>query len=593
MKARLSRLVSSRVFVAIAVLLAVGLLLPSLRVGFMMDDYAQLFWLRGGSHAAGGPRGIWDLFRFQGPERESFAIALDRGYWPWWTNPEMRLAFFRPLASLTHAFDHALFPNSPALMRLESVLIYGAAVAIVGVLYRRLLGATVAAGLAMLMYAIDDAHSVTVVWIANRNAVLAATFGFAALLLHDRAVRGGDRRARVAGPIAFALSLLSAEAGLATVAYLVAHALWLHTDRWTRRLAAIAPYLAVAAVWMLAYKALGYGASGADFYIDPGREPLRFLGALATRLPILLEGQFSFPPSDVWMLVPPEHRTKMFAVVLVLVLLGTTVLAFGVRRTRENGFFATGMVLSLIPVCATWPGDRLLIFAGFGAFGLVGDFLTAPRELLTHGRRVVVRAAAVFYILLHIVAAPLYYAGRATLIAEMLHAPIERAAATLPPSSELAGKTLVIVNGPDFLIPSLGLMTRFRRGEPLPDRTRQLAIAVRGRVLFRRTGERTVEMILTKGFFHDPFSLVFRKEDALMTLGERVQVPGMTVTAKAYTEDRKSIATMEFELDRPLGDPSIVWTVWGTSGMERFPLPAIGEEVELPAIDYQKTLEAR
>ncbi len=291
------------------------------------------------------------------------------------------------------------------------------------------------------------------------------------------------------------------------------------------------------------------------------------------------------------MLVPPEHRATMFSVVLALVLLGTTVLAFGVRRTRENGFFATGMVLALIPVCATWPGDRLLIFAGFGAFGLVGDFLTAPRELLTHGRRVVVRAAAAFYILLHIAAAPLIYTGRATQIAEMLHAPIERAAASYPPSSELAGKTLVIVNAPDVLIPSLALMSRHRRGEPIPDRTRQLSIAVRGRVMFRRTGERTLEMILTKGFFHDPFSLVFRRgDDALMALGERVQIPGMTVTAKAYTEDRKSVATMEFELDRPLDDPSIVWVTWGTAGMERFPLPAAGEEVELPAIDYQKAL---
>ena len=57
---------------------------------------------------------------------------------------------------------------------------------------------TVAAGLALLMYAIDEAHAATVVWISNRNAVLAAALGFGALLLHDRAARDGDRRARVA-----------------------------------------------------------------------------------------------------------------------------------------------------------------------------------------------------------------------------------------------------------------------------------------------------------------------------------------------------------------------------------------------------------
>jgi hypothetical protein len=290
------------------------------------------------------------------------------------------------------------------------------------------------------------------------------------------------------------------------------------------------------------------------------------------------------------LLVPPEHKPAGIAVVALLVLLGSAVLAFGVRRTRENGFFATGMLLALVPVCATWPSDRLLMFAGFGAFGLVGDFLTAPRELLSHGRRVVVKAAAVFYILLHIVIAPLFYAGRAVQIAHMLHDPIERAAATYPPPQELAGKTLFVVNGPDFLIPSFGLVVRERRGEPGPEHIRQLAIAVQGRVLFKRTGERTVEMLLEKGFFADAFSLVFRKEEPPMALGEQVKLPGMTATVKAYTPDRRRVATVEFELDRSADDASHVWVIWKDTGMEPFPLPAVGEEVELPPVDYQKAL---
>ena len=30
---------------------------------------------------------------------------------------------------------------------------------------------------------------------------------------------------------------------------------------------------------------------------------------------------------------------------------------------------AAGMVLSLLPMCATWPNDRLLLFSGLGGFG--------------------------------------------------------------------------------------------------------------------------------------------------------------------------------------------------------------------------------
>lgn len=591
MKERLSRLLSSRAFIVIAVLLAIVLLLPTLRAGFMMDDYAQILWLRGGPQGSGGPRGIWDMFRFQDADRATFRMNLDAGFWPWWSSPDLRLAFLRPVTSLTHALDHALFPDDPGLMRLESILMYGAVVAVVGVAYRRFLGATMACGLALLMYAIDDAHAVTVTWIANRNAVLAAGFGFGALVLHDRAVRHGDRRARWLAPVSFTLGLLSGEAAVGTLAYLAAHALWLQEDRWTARLKALAPYGGILAVWTAVYKLWGYGAWGGEFYIDPGREPLRFAKALSMRLPLLLEGQFSFPPSDLWILVPFEKHGTVLPFVVAAVVVGTVVLALGVRRTRENGFFATGMVLALVPVCATFPGDRLLMFAGFGAFGLIADFLTAPRELITQGRRVLLRVAAGYFVLLHLVLAPFFFAGRGIQNGKMLHDPIERAAASFPPSSELAGKTVVIVNAPDFLTPSYGLFVRARRGEPLPARMRQLAIAVDGRAMLRRTGERTVEMTLSKGFFHEAFSLVFRRAGEPPALGERFEVAGMVATVKAYTSDRKRIGTMEFAFDAPLDGGSFVWVRWKDSHIERLDLPAVGEEVEIEVVDFMSGLQ--
>lgn len=591
MKARLQRLVASRVFVAIVALLAVALLVPGLRAGFMMDDYTQLLWLNGGPQGSvGGPRGIWDLFRFQGPDRASFQANLDAGIWPWWSSPDLQLAFLRPVSSLTHAFDHWLFPDSPALMRLESGLWYAGAVAVVGVAYRRFLGPTVVAGLALLMYAIDDGHAVTVSWISNRNAVIAALFGFGALVLHDRAVRKGDRRARWLAPVLLALGLLSGEAAVGALAYLGAHAVWIHEGRLWERFKALAPYLLVAALWTAVYKLGGYGAWGGEFYIDPGREPARFAQMMAIRLPVLLHGQLAFPPSDLWLLVPEEHRGPVLAMVILAVVTGIAALVFGVRKTRENAFFATGMLLSLVPVCATSPSDRLLMFAGFGAFGLVADLLTAPRELLTQGRRVMVRAAAGLFIVLHFVAAPLFFIGRAVQNGTMLHEPIERASASLPPSSELAGKTLVIVRAPDFLTPSFGLVVRERRGETGPARVRQLAIAVHGRAMLRRTGDRTMELTLSKGFFHDWFSLVFRREQEAVAIGDRFQVAGMVATAKAFTAARDHIGTFEIAFDEPLDSPSFVWVNWRGSRFEPFELPKVGEEVELEVNDYMSAM---
>lgn len=590
MKARIARLLESRAIIAVAAVLAVVLLLPTLRIGFMMDDYAQQLWLKGGPMTGGMPGKSWDMFHFIG-DSEALRRAMDKGYYPWWCSPDLRLAFFRPVTSLTHALDHWLFPGSPAAMRLESILIYAGVVVVVGLLYRRISKATVAAGLAIWMYALDDAHALTTSWISNRNAVLAALFGFLSLYLFDRGARDGDRRSRLLAPAVFGVALLSAEAAAATMGYLVAHAVWMQKERWTKRALSIAPFVGVAAAWTLLYKLGGYGAWGGEFYIDPGREPGRFFVAMVQRLPVLLQGQFSFPPSDVFMLVPFDKHVIAFSVIAVVVLIGTLVMVSGLRRTNENAFYATGTLLALVPVCATWPGDRLLVFAGFGAFGLVGDFLTAPRDTLPWARRILVRGAAGYLVLLHVVITPLvFYPGRTYQLANWLHEPIERADRTLPAPEAMAGKTVVLVNAPDFLIPLYGMVKRVRREDPPPDAFRLLTIATQGRVMVRRSGDRTLEITQTKGFFHEPFSMVFRKADKPMELGERVTIAGMTATVKAFTKDRKRAGTIEFEFDTSLDDPKFVWILWRTTKFEPFEMPRVGEETEIPAIDYQVAL---
>lgn len=588
MKARLSKLLASRAFVPVCALIAILLLLPVMRAGFMMDDYGQYAWVKGGP--LGTTHGPWDMFRFQDEDRASFAKTLDLGYWPWWSSPDLKLAFFRPITSLTHALDHLLFRDSPMLMRLESTLIYALAIVMAGLAYRRILGASMLAGLALLLYAVDDAHIVTVSWIANRNAVLAAAFGFAAVYMHDRAVRDNDKRARIGAPILLALGLLSGEAAVGAVAYLFAHAVWLQEGKWTKRVGALAPYALVVVIWTALYKLGGYGAWGGEFYVDPGREPLRFAKLLAMRLPILLHGQFSFPPSDLWLLVPFEAHPIAFGIVLAGVILGALILVSGLRRTNQNGFFVTGMLLSLVPVCATFPGDRLLMFSGFGAFGLLADFMTASRETLPHARKMVVRVASGYLILLHLVLAPILCAGRGMTNVQMLHDPIERADKSFPPAAELAGKTAVMVVSADYLTPFYGLVTRPRRGEGDVIRLRMLSVAVQGKAMVTRTGAKTLDLTLSEGFFHESFSLVFRRADQLYNLGDKVKVDGMTATIKAYTSDRKRVATVEFEFEEPLDGGKYVWTMWNHGKVEKFDLPAVGESVEVPVTNFMDAM---
>ena len=116
---------------------------------------------------------------------------MDLGIFPWWTDPLIKAEFLQPLTVATHRLDYRLWPDSAVLMHAHSLLWCAALVAATAVLYRRLMGPTPAAGVAALLFAVDDAHGGPAGWIANRNALVAATFGVLALLAHDARRRGG------------------------------------------------------------------------------------------------------------------------------------------------------------------------------------------------------------------------------------------------------------------------------------------------------------------------------------------------------------------------------------------------------------------
>jgi hypothetical protein len=84
---------------------------------------------------------------------------------------------------------------------------------------------------------------------------------------------------------------------------------------------------------------------------------------------------------------------------------------------------------------------------------------------------------------------------------------------------------------------------------------------------------------------------VFRKAVDPPALGDKFEVAGMVATVKAYTSDRKRVGTMEFAFDAPLDGPSFAWVTWKGSRIERFELPAVGEEVELDVIDFMQAMQ--
>ena len=98
------------------------------------------------------------MFRFFHGDPGRTGRLMDLGLYPWWTYPGLKAEFLQALTVLTHRLDYALWPDSPVLMHAHSLLWLGAAVAATAAFYRRMLGATWVAGVAALLFAVDDAR---------------------------------------------------------------------------------------------------------------------------------------------------------------------------------------------------------------------------------------------------------------------------------------------------------------------------------------------------------------------------------------------------------------------------------------------------
>ena len=570
---------ASRVIVALAVLLCV----PSLTTGLVADDYVHQCILGGGDGIPGLPANRLDLFTFASGIPARNHALVDAGVFPWWTDPEVKLAFFRPLSALTHLLDHLAWPSTAWMMHAENLLWFMAVLLAVGAFYRRFLTPAWLAGLALLLYAVDDAHGPAVGWVANRNALVAISLALPAVALHDRYRREGWRPGRWLAPLMLALGLLAGESAIAATAYRAAHAL--HVDRGTlrARLASLWPYAGVTLLWRALYGALGYGTRASGVYFDPSEDPRRFLLALPERLPHLVAAQFALPWSDFSSLYPslgPTVTRVMLGWALVVVAVLVASVAPLWRRDPITRFFVTGTALSLLPISSTFAADRLLWFVGVGAMGIVA-------QVIAHGRGVFARAVAAGFIVVHLVLAPPLLALRSRSM-DTVERALARANDSIPRGPEIEGKTLVLMNPPADPLAGYVLFTRAARGEPRPERLRWLATGAED-VRVTRADDRTLRVRPEGGFLANVSEWMLRSPARPMAVPETIPLTGVSVDVTERGEgERPSEAVFRF--DRALEDPSLVFMQWSGYGFVPFPLPALGASVVLPRQDFLKAL---
>ena len=380
--AKLRAGVTRRINLWRAVALAVVLTLPALGGGRVLDDFVH-YAMRAEDAPPDIARDPFDMYRIP-PAPEHHQAARDAGRLPWYAARGFDYRLMRPLSSLTLALDQALWRDSPVVAHAHSLLWYAALILLVGLFYRQMMPTPTLAAFAAVLYAIDDAHGFAVGWIANRHAIISLVFAAVALLAHIRWRRDGWRPGGWIAPVALAVGLLAGETALAITAYLFAYALFFENGRWTRRLATLVPAALVCVVWRIAYSLLGYGVGSSASYVDPVRDPLRFVTSAVERLPLLFQGLLTPVQSDFYLYVPPGLLPVLAGIVGGGVVLFVVLIWPLLKTDRLAAFWATATVISLLPACATHASDRNLLAASIGGMGLIAQLIARHAEQGEH-----------------------------------------------------------------------------------------------------------------------------------------------------------------------------------------------------------------
>lgn len=544
--------------------------------GFFADDYGHQIALSGEAELPS--MRPWSLYDF-GDLGDGEWSVLPPGTFPWWTSPDWKVRFFRPLASLSLWLDHAVFGSLAFGYHLVGLALFAVSLALAWRLYRALGLAPRAALLALAFLACEDGSVTAVGWLANRNTLLEAIFVTAAVLA---AVRPEGPRVALAFACAL-LAMLCKESGIVAAPLVAAAVVWrrrLGGASARARNAALALGIALPALYLAWLFGQGYGARG-PFYPTPWREPRLFaanLALLAVSAPAVLVLPF---PIDAVHFVPGAT----LPVVALGLALGVP-LVLAVRRHARGapafGLLAFWVGITLLPQGSAPVSDRLVFVPGIAGAALLGAYVHAvlAGEGDSSTRRARIGAWLVTLAATVVSGVALVARGVGMLDATGL---LRRAVVESdvgPP--ELGLRDAVLLQTPaeiGFLTPLTVWVVETR---DLEVRFWPLQMGRRGLVC-RRTGEATLEIESTDApFAAGAFEQVFLSATPRVAVGDRWSTPLFEVEALRVEAGLPRRIRLRFPdgLDRP----QLRFLAWDGERMSPVALPAIGAELVLETV---------
>lgn len=551
-----------RAWVPLALAWALVLSMPTLQVGYVLDDHVHRYGFTGFPTPA---RGL-DLFSFSPKEPGGLSAFIRVGPFPWWTHPELRVRFFRPLSSALIHLDHALFPDQPLPAHLHS-LAWNLAFVLAGLLVlRRLVPAGPAQALAFLLFAAAASRWMAVTWLANRNALVAGTpvlFGF---LAHLRWRQDGWRPGALLSGVGYAVGLCGAEVAAAFFAYPAAYELTARGASWRRRLAGLTPLLACVAGYGVAYRLTRSGARHSGTYLDPLGAPLEYLAELPTRLLALLGNLAAQLPVDFWLSYPASRPLLALLAAVAVGVVGLGAWQLHREDAPRLRFLAVGIVLSLLPAAAVFPMSRQVLPASLGGAAL---FAWLAQWLWRRQRRALVAVV----LGLHLALASLTWFLMPPLMRGITDQ-ADAAVATMEAEREWSSLRFLVLTTPD---PSVFLFPPLQRASALGAMPRTWWILTHGQLTLdvQRTAADALEVTVVNGrLVAGDFEQVLRTPRERFAPGDRVALEGGAVEVLAVDDGFPT--RLRVELESGFDAPDLRVLAWRDGTFRRVTLPPVG-----------------
>lgn len=584
--ARRRRQVNAPVVAGVLIALAILIHAPSLRWGFLYDDFIHQYLLRYAMDWPGASP--TRLYEFSFWTRASATLPTG-SLAPWWTSPDFRAAFLRPITSLTIWLDYRLYHDWTPGYHVTNLALFALLALLAYRLYVDLDVPPRAALWALAFFALEDNHSLPVGWIANRNDLLAILFVVATMLAVHRHRRRGGLHWLAVAVACFLCASASKESALIGLPLVGLYLFVLDSpppsesflQRCTRvlRSTALWVFILVTAAWLGVYLATGHGTTSVN-YVTPWHQSAAYLGRVATLFPLASASLFFGLPADL-VFTRPQLFVPMLSLSVVLFASLAWIMWRRLRAVPLAWFAAGWIAAALLPVAGVPLSDRLLMSASAGSSLLLGLFMDRQgsfREIIANLRSrwpalVFIATGLVLSVPMVFVRGHMFYAMAAADRAAITAADVEGGGKTPP--------TVFVLNSPSILLSLTQLPTWAVVHNDSDIIFHILSMARRGLICYREADD---TLVLT---FETPLLLTYRYERYFLT-SDDPPPPGTAFTIRPFTAtvlatEGRGIKSARFKFRQSLDDAAYQFLAWQGGRFQRITPPPIGGTLYLPA----------